>query len=91
MSAGHSDPFACEVDTYVQVEISYLAVVPITDCNNNGVMDSCDADFNSDGAVDAADLVLLLGNWGCTDCVYDLDCDGTAGTGDLLFLLGNWR
>lgn len=92
MTASHNVfALACEEDTYVQVELTYRAVVPITDCNNNGVMDSCDADFNSDGAVDTADLVLLLANWGCTDCVYDLDCDGAAGTSDLLFLLGNWR
>ncbi len=79
MSAGHSDPFACEVDTYVQVEISYLAVLPITDCNGNGISDDCDRDCNENGVPDE-----------CEALIGDLNDDGVVGTTDLLLLLNNW-
>ncbi|MGB0424971.1 MAG: right-handed parallel beta-helix repeat-containing protein, partial [Flavobacteriales bacterium] len=47
-------------------------------------------DFNGDGIVGAADLLVLLSNIGCTgDCgLADLDGDGVVGIGDLLILLG---
>ncbi len=52
------------------------------------------ADLDGDGDVDAADLALLLGNWGpCADpddCPADLDGDGSVGASDLAILLGNW-
>jgi outer membrane protein assembly factor BamB len=44
------------------------------------------ADLNGDGLVGAADLAILLGNWGpCGDCG---DC--TVGAADLANLLGQW-
>jgi len=48
------------------------------------------ADFNADGAVNAADLALLLGAWGTRDLVFDLDGDGVVGAADLGALLGAW-
>ncbi len=51
----------------------------------------CLADFNNDGAVNAADLAQLLGNWGpCDCCPADLDGDGNVGAFDLALLLGSW-
>jgi hypothetical protein len=47
------------------------------------------ADFNLDDAVDAADLAILLGQWGLPG-VTDLDCSGTTDAGDLAVLLGAW-
>ena len=51
-------------------------------------------DLDGDGDVDAADLAILLGNWGpcgdCEDCPADLDGDCTVGAADLAILLGNW-
>lgn len=48
-------------------------------------------DINADGAVNAADLTLLLGSWGggpATGC--DLNGDGTVNAADLTILLGAW-
>lgn len=50
----------------------------------------CPADLNADGSVGAADLLLLLPLYGCTEnCGQaDLNSDGVVGVGDLLnFLL----
>jgi len=49
------------------------------------------ADINRDGAVDGADLTILLGAWGSTDAAADIDCDGIVGGSDLTLLLGAWR
>ncbi|MDY7107007.1 MAG: FG-GAP-like repeat-containing protein [Planctomycetota bacterium] len=58
-------------------------------------MDLATGDFDGDGVVDTADLLMLLAAWGdCPDppeeCPADLDGDGTVGTADLLILLSNW-
>ena len=51
-------------------------------------------DLNDDGIVDAADLALLLGNWGPVDCAGggcpDFNGDGVVDAADLAQLLGNW-
>lgn len=52
------------------------------------------ADLDGNGAVDAQDLVELLGGWGvCDNCEYcpaDLDGDCGVGVADLLEMLGDW-
>ena len=52
------------------------------------------ADLSSDGVVDAADVRLLLDNWGrCSPgacCSGDLDVDGEVGPYDLALLLAAW-
>jgi hypothetical protein len=45
-------------------------------------------DLNGDGVVDAADLSLLLGDWGANDSLADLNLDGEVNAGDLATLLG---
>jgi len=47
------------------------------------------ADLNGDGAVNAADLAALLGNWGSAGS-GDLDGNGAVGPQDLAILLGAW-
>lgn len=48
-------------------------------------------DLNGDGAVNGADLGLLLGAWGaCGGCAADLDGDGAVTGSDLGLLLGAW-
>lgn len=51
------------------------------------------ADLDADGAVNGADLVLLLGAWGpCADepCIADINGDGEVNGADLVILLGSW-
>jgi hypothetical protein len=52
------------------------------------------ADLNCDGAVDGADLLILLSAWGdCPNpgnCPADLNSDGAVDGADLLLLLSNW-
>lgn len=53
------------------------------------------ADFNTDGAVNATDLGILLGSWGpCpappAQCAADLNHDGLVNGLDLALLLGGW-
>jgi hypothetical protein len=64
------------------------------DNNCNGSIDpdeasSCVGDFNGDGNVDTADLLLFLGMFGCpSNCAYgDLSGNGSVDTQDLLLFL----
>ncbi|MFM7261016.1 MAG: hypothetical protein ACKO3W_10475, partial [bacterium] len=50
---------------------------------------SIPGDFNSDGAVNAADLSSLLANWGGTG-IGDIDGNGLVGAEDLSLLLAAW-
>lgn len=51
----------------------------------------CDADFNRTGAVDGADLSILLGYWGTTGTGgVDLDASGDVDGGDIAIFLGAW-
>ncbi|MFO0827490.1 MAG: hypothetical protein U0572_05010 [Phycisphaerales bacterium] len=49
----------------------------------------CPADLDASGAVDAADLGVLLGGWG-TGGATDLDANGSTDAADLAILLGAW-
>ncbi len=52
-----------------------------TDLNGNLVSDECEgalADLNADGAVNAADMAIMLGAWGTP--AADLSGDGTTGS-----------
>ena len=51
---------------------------------------ACPADLNGSGAVDAADLSILLGAWGTVNAICDLDASGVVGSADLALLLGVW-
>lgn len=54
------------------------------------VVQSCLADLNLDGKVDAADLELLLMTWGADFPFADLDADGVVASADLSLLLAAW-
>lgn len=47
-------------------------------------------DFTGDGAVDGADLTVLLAAWGSSGSSADLNGDGIVGGADLALLLGAW-
>ncbi|MCA9284126.1 MAG: hypothetical protein KDA22_02840 [Phycisphaerales bacterium] len=50
------------------------------------------ADLDGDGAVNGADLGILLGAWGrCGGCAADLDGDGAVNGADLGILLAAWE
>ena len=49
----------------------------------------CPTDFNNDGQVDAADLGLLLADWGNAG-ETDANCDGTTDAADLGIVLAGW-
>ncbi len=61
------------------------------DCNGavEGLeMVNCLADLNVDGQVSVADVLLLLGSFGCLEsCNSDLDGDGSVAVSDLLYVL----
>ena len=69
-----------------------------TDCEDldgSGSADACqaagiDGDLDGDGAVDGADLTILLGEWGTTNQAADLDGNGSVDGADLTILLANW-
>lgn len=48
------------------------------------------ADLDGDGFVDAADLSVLLGDWGGPEIRSDLNFDGSVDAVDHAILLGDW-
>ena len=72
-----------------------VAPASATDANGDLLPDACQiapADLNGDGAVNAADLALLLNVWGpCVGCGADLNHDATVGAPDLAMLLNAWH
>jgi hypothetical protein len=54
------------------------------------ILDSCPGDFTGDGEINTSDLLLFLGNLGCTSgCeMFDLTGDNVVNTGDVLIFLG---
>ena len=50
----------------------------------------CPADVDHSGAVDAADLSLILGAWGSSNALADVDRSGTVDAADLSLVLGAW-
>jgi hypothetical protein len=48
----------------------------------------CAEDLNGNGMIEVSDVLLLLGDFGCTDnCTADVDGDGSVGVSDVLLLL----
>lgn len=63
------------------------------DCNGTVDPDEelppCEGDFNTDGNVNVADLLILLGEYGCAQgCLADLDGNGNVSTSDSLIFFG---
>ena len=54
------------------------------------VVAECPADLDSDGAVGAGDLAIVLAAWGQSNVPADLDGDGPVGSGDLAVVLAAW-
>jgi hypothetical protein len=79
-------PELCGVEFAVMTTRTQVVIVAqSTGENCNGIL----GDLNGDGAVNGADLGLLLSNWG-TDGDGDLNDDGVVNGADLGILLANW-
>ncbi|MDZ4754925.1 MAG: M12 family metallo-peptidase [Phycisphaerae bacterium] len=63
-------------------------VIPPSMWSRGGTMVT--PDLNGDGAVNAADLAVLLGAWGSSNAAADLNNDGNVDAADLAALLGAW-
>ncbi len=70
------------------------------DCQGNCIVDtdgdgepdcdtaSCAEDLNGNGTIEVSDVLILLGDFGCTEnCVADIDGDGSVVISDVLLLL----
>ncbi len=52
------------------------------------VVGTCPGDFNGDGTINSADLLLFLSDFGCSeDCLYEMVIDGLNNVADLLAFL----
>ena len=47
-------------------------------------------DLNDDGIVNAADLAMLLAEWGSSNGAADINGDGVVNAADLAIMLANW-
>lgn len=66
-----------------------FAVDDIIVSGNPVAVAACFGDFNDDGYINTADLLLFLGDFGCIGpCIGDLNNDGIVSTLDLLDFLG---
>ena len=51
----------------------------------------CPPDFDENGTVNVADVLYVLGNFGCSgDCPADLDGDNIVGVTDVLVVLSQF-
>ncbi len=68
-----------------------LAWIEANALEGGGGGDPCPADLDANGAVEAADLAVLLGAWGSTDApAADLNGDALVDAADLAALLAAW-
>jgi hypothetical protein len=60
--------------------------------NQDGVCDGeCTGDFNADGLVTIADVLLILSEFGCDGaCFTDATGDGSVGINDFLLVLAQF-
>ena len=76
---------AAAPSTYLTFTLASLSTDNPMDGSNLG----CATDLNDDGHHDTIDMLILLGNYGCTSsCSADINTDDIVDTIDLLLLLG---
>ena len=75
---GCTDINACNYDP--------LAIVDVGSCEYASCL--CPEDINGDGIISVADILVLLGQFGCnSDCNVDINNDGSTNVQDILLLL----
>jgi len=108
--AGHSAPWRPAVNLGPVVNIGVYnmplmsadgSALQIVTCSANNIWTEMEApilpivDFNSDGQVDLADLVLLIENWGTDNALYNIGpCawgDGKVDIEDLKVFIAEWE
>ena len=57
-----------------------------------GICDTtpCESDVDGSGAIDVADLLAVIDQWGSADSPADINEDGIVNVTDLLEIVGNW-
>lgn len=78
------------VERWERKGIWMTAIISATQSRTTSVRVSRTADLDGDGFVDAADLSVLLGDWGGPEARSDLDIDGDVDAADQAVLLGAW-
>ena len=99
--AGCTDTEACNFDeNATENDDSCTFADEGYDCQGNCIVDtdgdgepdcdtaSCAEDLNGNGTIEVSDVLILLGDFGCTEsCVADIDGDGSVVISDVLLLL----
>ncbi len=101
--AGCTNSAACNYDSTATIDDGSCTLPGCTDttaCNYDSAAGcddgsceytscGCPGDFNGSGAVDVQDLLIILGEFGCTTaCLTDLTNDGIVNSSDILLFLG---
>ncbi len=76
-------------ETALSALLACAALVATNSTFASGDVCPCASDLDNDGVTDAADLAILLGDWG-SDGLPDLNASGTTDAADLAILLGAW-
>ena len=98
---GCTDPDACNYnDAATDENDSCTFASAGYDCDGNCILDTdgdgqpdcetptCAEDLNGNGMIEVSDVLILLGDFGCTEnCTADIDGDGSVGVSDILLLL----
>ena len=68
--------------------VTYTNEFGCSDTKTYTITTFCTSDIDNDGFVSVNDILVLLGEFGCsTNCSFDLDSDGITGVNDLLSIL----
>ena len=81
---------ARNLETIDSAEISAQLAVAIDESPYVLDCSSCQGDVDSDGMVDANDLLQVISDWGMTDSPADLNEDGLVDASDLLEVIAGW-
>ncbi|MCP3902653.1 MAG: hypothetical protein GY715_03370 [Planctomycetes bacterium] len=77
-----------------ELDLCDIALGASNDVNGNGVPDDCEpgciGDLDGSGAVDFADILLVVAGWGCGGCAADVNGSGAADFADILALISVW-
>ncbi|MCP3904254.1 MAG: hypothetical protein GY715_11535, partial [Planctomycetes bacterium] len=80
-----------QLDVPVAISTSGNIIVGHTFFAPAWIINLCAPDLSGNGAVDFADILEIIGAWGCsTGCAADLNGNGDVGFDDILVVIGAW-